>query len=762
MLIFYRIDCFFTNLEFGMVFAIPKYNPSGVNKIIEMTKKELQENLLKARKALDLYNIADASAILSNIALDMKARTISDEVKRILENYNYMISFMLTGAKDESRFGLRDDIVEQLRAIADRIERDNIALDSNDIYSETLRYSKISPAGFGDVLEQYVSTASELSLVQLGESETTPLRRKLEDLEIQLFNLVFVSLNDRNLTSKIKDLATTEDGNQDLAMHLVSAMILSLLFYYDNAKINALLDIYFNASSQRLKGRALTGLVLAASRYKNRISRSQKLLNKLSLLHDDLMAYRSFREILMAILKTRDTDRVSQKMNSEVIPELMKMQPDIIKKMREGTSELSANPLDDNPEWEEMLEKSGLGEKLRELNEMQNSGADMMMVTFANLKQFPFFNVASNWFLPFDSSHTELTSDDKEREILERLMELSSSACDSDKFSLGIALGKMPAAQKDMMISQLDAQFAQMKDEIADLKLKSSAPEFDEEITKTVRDFYRFFKLFRKKNGFEDPFASTFKFDDIPVIGEILSDSDIIKVVAEFYFKRGDYREALELFNSLAVSEPEDASLWEKIGFCYQNMKFYNNAVEAYSKAELLHAPGLWLLKKMAYVYGRTGDFKKALEKCEAILDKEPENREILIRAGYSAMKNKEFDRALGYYYHADYISEGSPSLLRSIIWCEFLKGDYDKCLALYEKLPAEEMSSSDFLNLGHIELIKENYRGALDNYTKAIGESMSDFEKSFEEDLPVLVDKGVDRRNAQIIIDRLRLDKLL
>lgn len=728
-----------------------------------MTLKLLKEELNKVRKALDVFNIVEAISLLKKIAEDLRSRKILDKLNELLENYEYMISFMLTGGKDDSRFVQRENLIEHLRMISDRLERDAIAIEADDIYSETLRNLRISPLGFQDVLAQYISAESELSLARLAEGENVQLKKKLEELQSQLFNRVWTSLDNPRICAAIREMAVAEkenNGNEDLSIHLINAMILSLLFYYDRNKVETLLDIYLEASSQRIKARALSGIVLIAPSYPHRLSQSGILTKKLTLLYDDLMAYRNLREILMAILRTRDTDRVSRKMTSEVIPELMKLQPDFIKKMRGGENDMIPNALDDNPEWEEMLEKTGLGEKLRELNEMQNSGADLMMVTFANLKQFPFFNRASNWFLPFDSSHSALPEDKKQREILEQLMSLSSSTCDSDKFSLGIALGKMPDSQREMMTSQLDAQFAQMKEEINDQRLKSSYPEFDEELTKTIRDFYRFFKLFRKKNGFKDPFESTFKFDTIPVIGEILSDGEIIRVVAEFYFKRGFYSEALDLFQTLISADAEDASLWEKIGFCYQAMKFYDNAADAYSKAELLHLPGMWLLNKMSYVYGKIGDYQKSLEICERILEKEPENRDILVRAGYSAMQCKDYDKALSYYYHADYIESDSPSLLRAIIWCEFLKGDYSKCERLFSKLPDEDRNASDHIIMGHIAMIQEKYEEAVKKYLQAGAESFSEFEKSFYEDLPVLEKAGVDRRNAQIILDKVRLSR--
>lgn len=80
----------------------------------------------------------------------------------------------------------------------------------------------------------------------------------------------------------------------------------------------------------------------------------------------------------------------------------MKLRPEILKKLREGGGEIDAAMLENNPEWEELLDRNGLTKKMQELSEMQSDGADLMMVTFSNLKQFPFFNKAVNWFLPFD------------------------------------------------------------------------------------------------------------------------------------------------------------------------------------------------------------------------------------------------------------------------------------------------------------------------------------------------------------------------
>lgn len=49
--------------------------------------------------------------------------------------------------------------------------------------------------------------------------------------------------------------------------------------------------------------------------------------------------------------------------------------------MRFGFEESDEENNDMNPDWEDAFEKSGLGDKLREMNELQLEGADVYMST---------------------------------------------------------------------------------------------------------------------------------------------------------------------------------------------------------------------------------------------------------------------------------------------------------------------------------------------------------------------------------------------
>lgn len=726
-----------------------------------MQKKDILNKCREVENLLAAHDIATSFDILQDIAQDLQDYHLVDELNRLRETYKYMASYMVDGMADASRENVYEDILESLRGITDLIQRNLKARDSSDYYSEVLRYSNLANQDLEDLLSRYTSCYTEFSLAAAAGNDTTDVSRRLEELHTAIFNKVWVSLHDKKTIALAVKAVLSNGFGEMLPSHIISAFTLSLLGYYDNYKLSALLDIYEAEISEKISARALVGIILTLNRHPLRSLATNTIRTRLHLLEDSIIAYRRIREIVMSIIRTRDTDRISTKMQEEVIPEIMKIRPDILKKMKDVSPDsLEAGIMEANPEWEEMLNKSGLTEKMRELSDMQTDGADLMMVAFSNLKQFPFFNIASNWFLPFFASHPAINAGETERHIIERLMDLGRNVCDSDKYSLAIALGKMPDTQKNMMTSQLDAQFSQLSEEIKDKALISSAPEFDEEVTKVLRDLYRFFKLFRKKEGFEDPFKNPFNFLDIPVIGQIMSDSEIVSLVGEFYFSRKYYPEALPLFNILIEDSPEEASIWEKIGMCYQSLKFYDKALESYSRAELLKSPGTWLLKMLAFSNKKTGNYEVALEYYNRLLEKDSENKHLLLNAGYCALKAGKYSEALKMYYHANYIDSDNINILRAIAWAEFLNKNTEKSKKYYDKVLAIHPEPTDYLNIGHLYVISKEYRKALEYYRKASAGDFKNFRRTFLDDFDILERMGIDKQTLYILLDYIKLEK--
>ena len=108
--------------------------------------------------------------------------------------------------------------------------------------------------------------------------------------------------------------------------------------------------------------------------------------------------------------------------------------------------------------------------------------------------------------------------------------------CNSDKFSVILSLAQVPEAQIRMMTDQIRAHSDQMTRMNID-KLNSGTKAREVIANKFVQDLYRFFKLFRRKGEFKDPFNTSLNLIAHPLLHEFFDDVETLQLVGEFYFK---------------------------------------------------------------------------------------------------------------------------------------------------------------------------------------------------------------------------------
>lgn len=724
--------------------------------------KNIKEMHREVFSLLDSYKVGGALNVAENMSLAVKLPHHRDNVRQIRETYKYMVHYLLEGVADAGRDTMYADITEQIRTIADASLREAKALDSPDLYSSTLRLARLKKFNLPGMIADFNSLGMEMSLAESAGSDLSEYRRHRETALQDIFSSLLVSYGAKDDYREVVRFLMDADADSILAAQVVSAMTLSLIILFDGPKLEALIELYNHYDStgdEKMAARALAGVIFAIYASPKRVMDNPAIVRQLDMWQDSIMTYRRLRETVRVIIGTRDTERVTAKMREEVMPELMKMRPDIMKTMQnlsESPADLESALLENNPEWEERLEKSGITRKMQELSEMQNDGADLLMVTFSNLKQFPFFNVAANWFLPYSPDHTSINVPEESREAIINLLSLGGVISDSDKYSLSLALGQMPAAQRDMMLGQFSAQFNQMSEEIKERQLKSSTPVFDSEILMVVRDMYRFFKLFRNRMQLPDPFERPFDFQSIPVVGKMMEDDEVLRIAAEFYFKRGYYSEALPLLESVLESNPQEVSLLEKIGYCHQILGSLEQAREAFMKAELLQNPSQWLLRKLAFVNRQLGNYEEAIKYHTAALEKEPDSVQLLTGLGTTLLAKGDTASALRNFYHANYVQPDAPSIMRLVARTELLNGNFAKSADYYLRIPENERTDRDWIGAGHAEMVQGHYRKAFDYYSKAFKTNANDFEKIFLSDMPQLEQLGYDVKAGRIIADKI------
>lgn len=732
-----------------------------------MVSQKIIDKYKEIDALVDSGNLHEAFSRLSNELNKSSDYRIKDLLTRQQDTYKYLIHYMVEGFSDPSRNRMLSEIESTLHFISDSARREEVTFDSPDIYSSTLRFLKVRKTNLQSLLKEYRDNQSVANLAALAGGDIETARKSDESLS-EIFSYVWTMFGAetddyRLLLDAVKDT----DTPFGFKAQVVSALLLGNLEYFDRKGFMTLLDIIDADLSPALTSRAMTAVVLIMNMWPTRVKKDPAISDRLSLWQDSIVVYRQLREIVMNIMRAHDTQRISSKMQNEVLPELMKLQPEILKRLGKVSGSKPLESIEANPEWEEILEKNGLGDKLRELTDMQMDGGDVMMMAFSNLKQFPFFNNVSNWFLPFSSSHSEvLPVSDTTGELFRDMLDTEGVMCDSDKYSFVFSLAHMPESQRKMVNEQMEAQLSQLREAMEGRTMKSTLPEFDQETTRYVRDLYRFFKLFRKKGDFPDPFDKPIDFYSIPYVGEVLGDTEILRLAGEFYFKRGYYREALPMLNRLDEVEGEeegDSLLWEKIGYCHMQLGEFDDAVVWFRKTELFHPESKWLIKQLALCHRLLQNYKEAADYYVKALASDPENYHLLVNAGHALLEAGDYSGAISHYYHADYLNHGNPGVKRALAWAELLNGNTEKSIQLYSGLIKNpESSATDHLNAGHAFFLKGDYKNALRCYMRAAGfdgYGLKGLEEAIVEDIPVIEKRGGDARILRLLIDRVRYD---
>jgi len=738
-----------------------------------MDKNIFAETKQRIARYVTEHRLHDAFSHLRSLAEGMGERTLADEAATVEEGYRYMLEYAARGAEDPGRKEMVRRFGVRVLEIADMLERANRKADSPTYYFNVLRYEEMQKNdSIASLLAEYMKLNGEVSLFNLVVSGTHSEKARLtlvrkEALERRLFNRLWVT---HPLSASDAEAVASAVMSDDVPSYFreltVAALILGGLEYFDERRVDILLDAYTSPDT-RVSSAAFIGLCLLLYKGRRR-GLSASLVNKLDAARERNGWGDDMRAAYMELAKTIDTDRISRKITEEVVPEMLKLRPEIDRKISGGIEGIDPSEFEENPEWQEMLDRSGLSEKLKEMSEIQEEGGDVMLGTFAHLKTFPFFNEPSNWFLPFHTDYSEFTGADSA--AMQPVADLIASApflCDSDKYSFMFSLRMVPAAQRELMLSQLKAH----GDQIAELRAASLiVGDVDRKniMNKQVQNFYRFFKLFRRKGEFPNPFVSGVNPVEVPLLRKDVLTLEILPLVGEFYFTHGYYAQALQIFEAMGEVSSPDAQLHQKMGYAFQKGGETEKAIEHYLKAEMLDGGSDWTLRRLSRCLMMAHRVEEALPRLRVLAERHPENAGIALNIGRCLVETGNYDEAVKAYYKAEYLDEKSGKALRPLAWCLFLTGDTARSRKYYEKvLAVGEPIASDYLNMGHLALAERRFSEALNFYSLNISarsdghadgsarrDAVDAFIADMRADTPYLRMAGVDVDLLPLLID--------
>lgn len=728
------------------------------------------KNILDVKSRIDRCVQARRISEALNLLVTLASMTasdwhVTDEIERMRSSYEYMSRYALDGVADPERTNVYLGIVKGIRTLADRMVRHAKAKNESTMYFDAVRYAQLHP-------EQSIASLSEamlkesrdraLSLFTGGATDINDVKQS-ERVAADLFKAIWISypLKHDDVVA-IRDIMKSDSCPRYLKLFLVSALMLGCLEYYDEQKLLILADIYADnaeAADAELSMRAFVAILMILWSYRGE-SLGKPAVDRLAALADMALWHRDVRMAALLLLRTRDTEKITRTMSEEVIPSMLKLRPDIYKKLNDEGAVDDAASLGENPEWEEMLERSGLNEKLKKLSEMQEEGSDVMMATFSHLKSYPFFSEMTNWFMPFHDDHSAMMElrGSEGGDAVADMIAASDFICSNDRFSMLFSIRSIPEAQRKMMMRQFEAQNVNMA-EMRNAELHREDGGREVYATNFIRDLYRFYKLFRRKGEFKDPFASGFNPVDIPLIANTFDDADSLSLIAEFLFRHGYWADAVKVFGALLPLTDDKASVYQKMGYSEQKLGHIEEALRLYEQAEMLDPSNKWTWRRIAACHRVMGNPSKALPYYDRLLADDGDNLSLTLQKANALAETGRNAEALKLYFKVEFLDPESRKVIRPIAWTSFLTGDYDTSRRYYDRVIGDSPSPTDMVNIGHLEMATGHYHEAIDMYQRAIempGGGKQAFAKAMQEDLKHLRAAGVDDLMTGIVIDRL------
>lgn len=679
---------------------------------------------------------------------------LRSELESLEEDYSRIIEYALSGAPDPGREQQISSLVTRIYGILDMLLRESLVPDHSSLYFNVVRTLRLRRnETLENILAQYRVACRELagfSLLNVADANGEAVRLKTENLADRVFEHLWTStpLSFDEIAAVRAAMADEALTECDKSM-IVGALTMSLMQFFNEPLLRLLLEFAANGSSPEVQARAIVGALIVMARWPRR-SDTRAVKIQLDALRDGGNWQHYVQHAILQMIRTGDVEAMAKTMREEIIPEMMKLRPDIERHIKE--SGFSAADMEANPEWEEMLEKSGLTERLRKLSEMQEKGGDLFYPVFSMLKTYPFFNHISHWFIPFTSARSDVSRSLGHDAALELMLEESPVMCASDKYSFALSVDKLPESQKQMLMGQLgDAAVGgalmSMRNSMTQIEAVETA------IAGYIHDLYRFFHLFRRRGEFHDPFGALINPVAIPALAQDFAEPEKVRLLGEYYFKHGHFIEALDLFATLTA----DLALHQKMGYAYQRLGHLEEASVQYERAEMLAPESVWTLRRLAQVNKALGRHRAALEYYERMEKIDPDNPVNALNMGHCHLELNELREALHCYYKAEMLDEKSTQALRPIAWCAFLNRDYDTARRYFDRILAEMTPTpADYLNMGHLELATGSVREAM-NFYSLNSDNVDVVAAALNEDMHLLEQAGVDTSLVPIVLDALR-----
>ena len=651
------------------------------------------------RNALE-GRLVDALDELNSLSRSMGDWSVNSAVEKLQDNYHAMLRYVAEGAPDPGRKEITDTITAETMALTMRLSR-QFSMDlGTEMYYSTAR-TTLSRSG--ETLAKAVNAyIDELNRLETDFDSLTDSRReaKAEQMMRDIFNRIWVT---HPLSSD--DYAAIEMlMSPTLPFHtrasVISAVGLGHLSYYDTKRLVWLIGKYveYAVDEPQLGLRALVEALIGMLRYRRRpLPTSVK--NALKAAQDLSVWDKDFTTVAIELMRAVGTEGITERMKSGFLNHIGEIDAEMRKKLENGELDFDRIADELNPEWADELSKGQIGQNLRELAEIQAEGGDVFMMSFSQMKRYPFFHDLANWFVPFYESHSSVASADTDDGLISSLLAKMPVLCDSDKYSLILSITSIPGQQREQLMKAMRAQAEQMAEGLSEVEKASGDGLRRNIVNKYVQNIYRFVNLFRSKKDFFNPFTADLHPDLLQVsqLEDNPSDPGLYETIAQFYFKNHFWQEAANAFAILESHEMPEARIMQQLGYAYEKSGQTDLAIQVYEQAEMIAGDSEWTLKRLAKVLREAGNFARAASYYKRLSDNNPDDPNLALALAETFQDAEMFHDAEQAFHKAVYLMPESIGALRGLAWAQFRNKKIERAAETYDKILSTSPEKDDY-----------------------------------------------------------------
>ena len=713
------------------------------------------------------HNVGKAlRAMKETIAEDKLPGYIVARYEDVKNDYRLMQDAMMRGLRDDKIDEVYADIMRKVYGAGlDVFIEEKVKQYSSFAYARaSAQQTEAHPDAVRTVLEAYVQDMAMMAF----EPENTR-KTKMEKLTAdhyaymkQLFNALLVApmWNDRR-AADFADLLLSPTIDRDDALLLVSAVMLATMNVNDPYKWDMLAEVYVRATDKVLKMRALVGWVLSLPFNPRGPRLFPFVQERIKAMLADKTTLKQLLDMQMQMLFCCNADADNEEIQRNIMPTLIKNTN--LQMTRLGIVEKEDDPMKDimdpNAAERDMEE---MERKYRKMMDMQKQGSDIYFGGFSKMKTFPFFHDLCNWFAPFNAAHPALGAA-RERlagsTFLNKLME-NGPFCDSDKYSFALAIAqimdRMPDNVKEMLNS--DATFGPTVS-----KEEQENPAY---ICRSyLQSLYRFFRLYRSKRDFLNPFILdeledndgnalffSYKLLACPEMEENAAalcgfllkrkmmrelrtmalyykssqNPRLVRFLALVPMTDGKWQEAYDLFASVSEDQHTEESL-RGMAHCCMSLKRFGEAVAIYRRLLAMHPDSFSYQLNLAVclmssdAFSSCGDASSSCGDASSCGDDASSCGASSCGAASSlggkveARPNKVVEEGTKLLYKLDYEHPDNANVRRVLAWCMMLQGNFDKAIDIYMRLLSQpDAVSADRLNAAYAHWLSRDVARAV------------------------------------------------